>query len=126
MAKGVNKKNQKSTTKNVDTNATGTDNVAAKKRRVKNTGGVQKEIFFSKDNYVIIGVGLAIVVIGLFLMSGGYNSPDEWDVNKIYSSRRITLAPMVILTGLGVVILAIFKTPSSTIGMKEMEKAVEE
>jgi len=71
----------------------------------------KKKIFFSKDNYTIIGIGLAIVIVGFFLMAGGTNTPDEWHAEEIYSFRRITLAPIVVLAGLSVVIAAIFKGP---------------
>lgn len=74
---------------------------------------VQKEIFFSKDNYTIIGIGLAIVIVGFFLMAGGTNTPDEWHADEIYSFTRITLAPIVVLMGLSVVIFAIFKGPKN-------------
>lgn len=69
-----------------------------------------KELLFSKQNYIIIGVGLALVIVGFFLMSGGQNAPDEWIAEEIYSFRRITLAPLVVLIGLGVVVIAIFKS----------------
>ncbi len=68
-----------------------------------------KEIFFGKDNYILIGVGLLIVVIGFFLMAGGENAPDEWNEDQIYSFTRITLAPFIVLCGLGVVVYSIFK-----------------
>jgi hypothetical protein len=71
---------------------------------------VEKELLFSKTNYIIIGVGLIMVIIGFFLMSGGHNQPDEWDADDIYSFMRITISPLVILSGLGVVIFAIFKS----------------
>jgi len=71
---------------------------------------VQKELLFSKTNYLIIGLGLFMVILGLFLMSGGHNDPNEWKPDVIYSFVRITIAPLVILSGLGVVIFAIFKS----------------
>ncbi len=67
-------------------------------------------LLLSKENYIIIGVGLFLVIVGFFLMSGGQNTPDEWLADEIYSFRRITLAPFVVLFGLGVVIFAIFKS----------------
>lgn len=70
---------------------------------------VKKELLFSQTNYLIIGVGLVMVIVGLFLMSGGHNDPNEWKPEVIYSFVRITVAPLVILSGLGVVIFAIFK-----------------
>ena len=43
-------------------------------------------------------------------MAGGRGTEySEFDIDKIYSFRRITLAPIVILSGLGVVIFAILK-----------------
>lgn len=117
MAKGDNKKkkNKKSTSKSVDTSKKNEDVAVAKKRRAQKKVVLKKEIFYAKENYTIIGVGLVIVILGLVLMSGGYNTPDNWDVNEIYSFRRITLAPIVILSGLAVVIFAIFKSSDNTV-----------
>ncbi|MGH1335977.1 MAG: DUF3098 domain-containing protein [Aureispira sp.] len=80
------------------------------KKAVRRPVAAPKELLLSKENYIIIGVGLVMVIVGLFLMSGGQNGPDEWVADEIYSFRRITLAPLVILSGLGVVIFAIFKS----------------
>lgn len=86
------------------------DAAIAKKRREGKRGKKEKELLFSKTNYTIIGIGLVLVIVGFFLMSGGHNEPDEWNAEVIYSFRRITIAPLVILGGLGVVIFAIFKS----------------
>ena len=54
-------------------------------------------------------IGLALVILGMFLMAGGKQaSPDVWNPEVIYSWRRITLAPLLILIGFGVEIYAIF------------------
>jgi len=43
-------------------------------------------------------------------MLGGFNEdPSIWDESKIYGFQRITLAPIIILSGLVVEIYAIFK-----------------
>jgi hypothetical protein len=42
-------------------------------------------------------------------MLGGHEDPNVWDETVIYSFRRITLAPIVILAGLAVEVYAIFK-----------------
>ncbi|MFT5645564.1 MAG: uncharacterized membrane protein YuzA (DUF378 family) [Aureispira sp.] len=86
------------------------DAVIAKERAAARGKKVEKELLFSKTNYIIIGVGLVMVIMGFFLMSGGHNEPDEWNPDVIYSFMRITIAPLVILGGLGVVIFAIFKS----------------
>lgn len=67
-------------------------------------------LVFGKATFIWIGIGVALMLLGMFLMSGGaMPSPDVWDEEIIYSFRRITLAPIVILTGLGVITYAILK-----------------
>ncbi|MBK9257268.1 MAG: DUF3098 domain-containing protein [Saprospiraceae bacterium] len=67
------------------------------------------DLLFGKKNFIIIGVGIALIFLGFVLMSGGHMpSPDVWDESLIYSHRRITLAPMLILAGLALQVYAIF------------------
>lgn len=68
------------------------------------------ELEFGRQNYLLMGAGALLIAIGLFLMAGGdMPSPEVWDDNIIYSTRRTLIAPMVILAGLIVEIVAIFK-----------------
>lgn len=68
------------------------------------------EFTFRKDNYLWMAIGFGTILLGLLLMSGGaMPSPDVWDESIIYSFRRITLAPLVILIGLAIEVYAIFK-----------------
>lgn len=65
---------------------------------------------FGKESLRWMAGGFGLVVLGMLLMMGGeMPSPDVWDESIIYSFRRITLAPIVILSGLGVVTYAILK-----------------
>lgn len=67
---------------------------------------------FEKDNYMWMGIGIAVVAIGMFIMSGGKNeNPNQFDYKLVYSSARITIAPILILAGLMIEIYAIFKRP---------------
>ena len=69
-----------------------------------------RPLTFGPETYKWMGIGFAMVVIGLLLMSGGRgDDPAVYDESVIYSFRKITLAPIVILSGLGVVIYAILK-----------------
>ena len=69
-----------------------------------------QEMIFNKSNYMWMGVGVALILVGMLLMIGGsMPSADVWDDSIIYSFRITVLAPMVILAGLGVEIYAIFK-----------------
>lgn len=68
-----------------------------------------KELLFGKKNYIYLISGVCMVAFGFLLMSGGsMPSPDVWDESLIYSFRRITLAPIVILIGLFISGMAIF------------------
>ena len=65
---------------------------------------------FGKQTIIWVGIGLLLMIVGMLLMAGGsMPSPDVWDDSIIYSFRRITLAPIVILAGLGVITYAILK-----------------
>ncbi|MFN0013242.1 MAG: DUF3098 domain-containing protein [Saprospiraceae bacterium] len=70
----------------------------------------RNEFIFGRQNFIYMGIGLALVLLGLVLMGGGAQ-PDQntWDTNIIYSFRRITLAPIMMVAGFVVVIVGIFK-----------------
>ena len=67
------------------------------------------DMIFGKQNYILMGVGLALMIVGFMLMAGGEQAADAWNPGEIYSFRRTVLAPFVILSGLVVEIFAIFK-----------------
>lgn len=76
----------------------------------RSTATTQRALTFGRETYIWMGVGFVLVIIGMLLMGGGaMPSPDVWDDNIIYSTRRTVLAPIVILAGLGVEVYAIFK-----------------
>lgn len=67
---------------------------------------------FSKDNYKWMLIGLIVMAIGMFLLAGGKSTdPNVFDKNTVYSTTRITIAPILILAGLVIEILAIFRKP---------------
>ncbi|MEI7897120.1 MAG: DUF3098 domain-containing protein [bacterium] len=69
------------------------------------------EFAFGKENYRLMLIGLAFIVIGFLLMVGG-GSTDPGKFNpEIFSFRRITLAPILILAGYVIEIFAIMKRP---------------
>ena len=70
---------------------------------------------FSKDNYTWMIAGIILVAIGILLMAGGKSDdPNVFKENEVYSIRRITIAPILILLGLGVEVYAIFKKPKNS------------
>ena len=75
---------------------------------------VKNPSMFSKENLVWMGIGLAVIAIGMVLMAGGKNTdPNVFDKSKVYSSTRITIAPILILAGLVIEIFAIFRKPKT-------------
>ena len=64
---------------------------------------------FTMKNYVMMLAGLLVIVLGFVLMSGGgEHTVTEFD-ESIFSFRRITLAPVVVIAGFVVVGVAIMK-----------------
>lgn len=74
----------------------------------------KKEPFiFGRRNFIFMGFGLLLIALGLLAMSGGrMPDPETWDANLIYSPRRITLAPMLMVAGFVVVAIGIFLKPN--------------
>ena len=65
---------------------------------------------FSKENYIWLGVGVLLLVVGYLLMSGGgADNPNEFHADELFSFRRITLAPIIVLAGYGTILYAILK-----------------
>ncbi|HZH68762.1 MAG TPA: DUF3098 domain-containing protein [Chitinophagales bacterium] len=70
-------------------------------------------ILYDKTNYILMAVGVIMIIVGFLLMSGGTSQdPNVFDTSEIYSTRRITIAPIVILLGFIVEIIAVLKRPS--------------
>ena len=60
-------------------------------------------------NYLLLAIGFVLIVVGMLLMAGGKSSsPDEFNY-AMFSFRRITLAPLVIVVGFVFEIFAILK-----------------
>ena len=69
------------------------------------------EFAIGKENFKYIAIGVGILIIGFLLMSGG-KSPDPNVFNpEIFSFRRITLAPIIVVGGFAFIIWAIMKKP---------------
>lgn len=75
----------------------------------------QLDTLFTKDNYMWMAIGAVVIALGMFLMSGGKNAdPNSFDYKVVYSSTRITVAPILILLGFVIEIYAIFKKPKTS------------
>jgi len=66
---------------------------------------VEKNRVFGKVNYTFLLAGVLILLAGFILMGIGTLSAS----GDIYSFRKITLSPILIVAGYGILILSIFK-----------------
>lgn len=64
-----------------------------------------------RENYKLLAIGFAIIIVGFLLMLGGKSDNPEQFSENIFSFRRITLAPIVVLAGFIFEIWAIMKKP---------------
>lgn len=60
-------------------------------------------------NYILLLVGAVVIVVGFILMSGGTKATPEEFSYDIFSWRRITLAPLLVIGGFAFEIFAIMK-----------------
>lgn len=78
-------------------------------------GASNEPMLFGTQNYILMGIGVAFMIIGFLLMLGGeMPDPDTWDEDIIYSFNRIVLAPGLILAGLVALVFAIFKKQNNS------------
>ena len=67
---------------------------------------------FDQTNYIIMIAGVVVILIGFALMSGGATSdPTVFPKEELYSFKRITPAPVVVMLGFAIEIFAILKRP---------------
>ena len=92
------------------------------KNNLKNTTSGKKIDFpIPVSSYKMILIGFGIIILGFILMMGG-GSDNQAEFNyDIFSFRRITLAPIVVLMGFGFVFWAIMRKPK-----KEMEEGTKD
>ncbi|WP_319479437.1 DUF3098 domain-containing protein [uncultured Draconibacterium sp.] len=81
--------------------------MAKKSKEVKETAGFA----LGKENYKLMAIGFAVIVVGFILMAGGGSDDPNVFSEDIFSFRRITLAPILLLLGFGFEIYAIMKKP---------------
>ena len=79
-----------------------------KKKETIEPNDDQKVMPFGKQNYIIVLIGIALLVLGfILLLGGGSNDPDVFN-EKMFDFRHITLSTILILAGFVVEIIAIF------------------
>jgi len=89
----------------------GKQNKSPEFQTVKKNEPLKKEFAIGKENYMLLVIGFVIILIGFLLMIGGGSADPQVFSEEIFSFRRITLAPIVVLFGFIFEIWAIMKKP---------------
>jgi hypothetical protein len=79
--------------------------MANKKEEIKDNPGFA----LGHENYKLMAIGFGIIIVGFILMMGGKSNDPNVFNPAIFSFRRITLAPLVLLAGYILEIYAIMK-----------------
>ena len=66
---------------------------------------------FGKENYKLLLIGLALILVGFLIMIGGGSKDPNVFSEDIFNFRRLTIAPILVLAGYVVEIFAIMKRP---------------
>ncbi len=72
----------------------------------------QGQFIFGRRNYIIMLIGLLVIALGFILMAGGGSDDPNVFNEKIYSFRRIRLAPTLVIIGILIEIYAILANPN--------------
>ncbi len=85
----------------------------SEKKQVTTTSTSTSSLF-DKQNMWLMLLGVGVIAIGMLLMVGGRSKdPNTFNYDEVYSTLRISVAPVLIIIGLGIEIYAIFKKPKT-------------
>ena len=84
--------------------------MATQKKIVKQVSS-DVEFAIGKENFKYIAIGVGVLVIGFLLMTGGKATDPNVFNPEVFSFRRITLAPIIVVGGFIFIIWAIMKKP---------------
>jgi hypothetical protein len=84
--------------------------MSKKDNKTTHSSVVDHTPLFGKTNYLLMALGAVVIAAGMLLMAGGKSTdPNQFNYASIYSTARVTIAPILILLGLGIEVYAIFK-----------------
>lgn len=70
----------------------------------------RKKFAFDKTNFLLLGIGMLVVIVGFLLMSGPSSTMTHFELD-IFSVRRVKVAPVVCLLGFLFMIYAVLRKP---------------
>lgn len=81
------------------------------KSKTKETEVQKFDFAFGKENYKLMLIGLAVIGLGFLLMIGGGSDDPNVFSTDIFDFRRLTLAPILVIAGFVIEVIAIMKKP---------------
>ena len=72
---------------------------------------------FGKINFIMIGQSMMLVIVGFVMMTGASSTETHFDP-EIFSSSRISVAPMICLVGFLSIIAGIMYRPRKNKGQE--------
>lgn len=85
-----------------------------KRKEIKEKSTGETGFALGKENYRLMAIGFGIIVVGFILMIGGGSDDPNVFNPEIFSFRRITLAPLLLLFGFLFEVYAIMKKPKDS------------
>ncbi len=70
---------------------------------------VKADFAFGRINYILLITSVFVLIIGYMLMAGGKPTDPNVFNEEVFSTRRITIAPLVVLAGYVIGVFAIVK-----------------
>jgi len=64
---------------------------------------------YDRTNYFLMLLGFLVLVLGYALMTGGHQPSNQFNFDEIYSFRRITLSPIIIICGFLIEVYAVLR-----------------
>ncbi len=68
-------------------------------KKVEKNKKEQVGFVFGPMNYRLLIIGLVVIILGFILMAGGKSDDPNVFNPEVFSARRITIAPLVVLAG---------------------------
>ncbi len=70
---------------------------------------------FDKRNYLLMVIGVVLIIIGFIVMAGGGSKDPKVFNEAIFDTQRLTIAPILVLLGFAVEVVAIMLKPKQTV-----------
>jgi len=81
----------------------------------------KKNFAFDKVNFILLGVGMAVIIIGFILMSGGATEDGSYNP-EIFNAMRTKVAPVITFVGFVSMIYAVLRKPKDNEETEETKK----